>query len=249
MPWPDVGLRRISVNSFGFGGSNAHAILDDAYHTLEALYAVNGLHSSGMSDLVLPARSNGDNHSGVNEVKRLLDENDHGLTPDTNTKQRATIRGVALPVTNGATSSEIKSTEPSMISGTKSTSTDVTEPSLVNGSGPTLANGTGPTFGNDIEPTLTNGTESSLVNSTAPSLISSAEFSQTSSTEPSLIDGTEPTLINDAEPSLKNGPSSKTSGVDGTNGTNGTDASHYQLLVFSARDEPALKRVHQQYSN
>lgn len=35
LPWPTQGLRRISVNSFGFGGANAHIILDDAYHYLE----------------------------------------------------------------------------------------------------------------------------------------------------------------------------------------------------------------------
>lgn len=32
--WPSAGRRRISVNSFGFGGANAHVILDDAHHYL-----------------------------------------------------------------------------------------------------------------------------------------------------------------------------------------------------------------------
>ncbi|KAJ4859016.1 KR domain-containing protein [Trichoderma breve] len=32
MRWPGRGQRRISVNSFGFGGANAHVISDDAYH-------------------------------------------------------------------------------------------------------------------------------------------------------------------------------------------------------------------------
>jgi hypothetical protein len=35
-PWPTNGLRRASINSFGYGGSNAHVILDDAYNYLES---------------------------------------------------------------------------------------------------------------------------------------------------------------------------------------------------------------------
>ncbi|KAL7793746.1 putative polyketide synthase [Trichoderma ceciliae] len=31
MKWPNQGNRRISINSFGYGGTNAHVILDDAY--------------------------------------------------------------------------------------------------------------------------------------------------------------------------------------------------------------------------
>jgi acyl transferase domain-containing protein len=34
--WPADGLRRLSINSFGYGGTNAHCILDDAYHYLKA---------------------------------------------------------------------------------------------------------------------------------------------------------------------------------------------------------------------
>lgn len=34
--WPTEGLRRASINSFGFGGTNCHAIIDDAYHYLQS---------------------------------------------------------------------------------------------------------------------------------------------------------------------------------------------------------------------
>ncbi|RDL41700.1 Thiolase-like protein [Venustampulla echinocandica] len=34
VPWPTNGLRRASVNSFGFGGTNSHVVLDDAYNFL-----------------------------------------------------------------------------------------------------------------------------------------------------------------------------------------------------------------------
>ncbi|KAF2472400.1 uncharacterized protein BDR25DRAFT_341828 [Lindgomyces ingoldianus] len=36
IPWPMRGVRRASINSFGFGGTNAHVILDDAYHYLKS---------------------------------------------------------------------------------------------------------------------------------------------------------------------------------------------------------------------
>ncbi|KAI0169915.1 hypothetical protein GGR52DRAFT_592520 [Hypoxylon sp. FL1284] len=35
LAWPAEGLRRVSVNSFGFGGSNGHVVMDDAFHYLE----------------------------------------------------------------------------------------------------------------------------------------------------------------------------------------------------------------------
>nr|APX44009.1 polyketide synthase [Pestalotiopsis microspora] len=48
-PWPSSGLRRVSVSSYGFGGANAHAILDDAYHYLESR-GLGGFHNCTESD-------------------------------------------------------------------------------------------------------------------------------------------------------------------------------------------------------
>ncbi|KAH8429841.1 type I polyketide synthase [Aspergillus melleus] len=51
MPWPDSGLRRACVNSFGFGGSNAVVVLDDALHYLEER-GIDGLHrTTDMEDI------------------------------------------------------------------------------------------------------------------------------------------------------------------------------------------------------
>ncbi|KAL9088429.1 MAG: hypothetical protein Q9165_006153 [Trypethelium subeluteriae] len=52
-PWPAIGLRRASVNSFGFGGSNSHVIIDDACHFLQS----RGLQASHCTVDVPPSGS------------------------------------------------------------------------------------------------------------------------------------------------------------------------------------------------
>lgn len=59
--WPTAGQRRISVNSFGFGGANAHAILDDAYHYL-AERGLVGNHNTTVHE------SNSGTDSGVSSM-------------------------------------------------------------------------------------------------------------------------------------------------------------------------------------
>jgi acyl transferase domain-containing protein len=54
IPWPSQGLRRVSVNSFGIGGTKAHCILDDAYNYL------NGRHLAGAhcTTPIVPTKQN-----------------------------------------------------------------------------------------------------------------------------------------------------------------------------------------------
>lgn len=64
MPWPTPGLRRASINSFGFGGANAHIVLDDAYNYL-LLRKLQGRHITVTNPLAAGSRdmfTNGDLH-------------------------------------------------------------------------------------------------------------------------------------------------------------------------------------------
>ncbi|KAF2183646.1 hypothetical protein K469DRAFT_710445 [Zopfia rhizophila CBS 207.26] len=64
-PWPSKGLRRASVNSFGFGGTNAHAVLDDAYHFLRQRN-LEAPHPSKHTNI--PHESEMNENNGVNGI-------------------------------------------------------------------------------------------------------------------------------------------------------------------------------------
>ncbi|KAL7620421.1 hypothetical protein AAE478_009416 [Parahypoxylon ruwenzoriense] len=62
-PWPVEGLRRASVCSFGFGGTNAHCVLDDAESYLKSI-GIDGHFSQPLcisTDFTMATNGNGDN--------------------------------------------------------------------------------------------------------------------------------------------------------------------------------------------
>lgn len=83
--WPCKGLRRASVASFGFGGSNSHVVLDDAYHYM-AYRGINGTHyttsnqSTAANGFKVQQSSNGLSYSTPNGC--MLINGDHQSVHD-----------------------------------------------------------------------------------------------------------------------------------------------------------------------
>jgi acyl transferase domain-containing protein len=69
--WPTPGLRRTSINSFGYGGSNAHLVLDDAYHYLKG-HDLSGYHHC----TVVPSIENASVVNGATNLSKTGHPND-----------------------------------------------------------------------------------------------------------------------------------------------------------------------------
>ncbi|KAI9662566.1 MAG: Type I Iterative PKS [Bathelium mastoideum] len=77
--WPSKGLRRASINAFGYGGSNAHVILDDALHYMASL-GLTGNHRTVEYPIpvALDDAANGSNsahansHTSITAKKRIF---------------------------------------------------------------------------------------------------------------------------------------------------------------------------------
>lgn len=74
VPWPTKEFRRASINSFGFGESNCHCILDDAYNYLQ-LHNLEGRHLTIETLPSFPSQScpNIENSSKTNPSTESVD--------------------------------------------------------------------------------------------------------------------------------------------------------------------------------
>lgn len=78
IPWPLDGVRRASCNGFGFGGTNAHVIVDDAYHFLKE-HGLKGNHNCVVSDSEGSPQSAADSGVGMTPT---IDSEDEVQLPD-----------------------------------------------------------------------------------------------------------------------------------------------------------------------
>ncbi|KAI0115870.1 polyketide synthase [Nemania sp. FL0031] len=80
--WPQSGLRRMSINSFGVGGSNAHVVLDDALHFLRSYHLV-GHHRTVLVPVVPHSLSepNANGHNSDSSFIHINGNLTNGISP------------------------------------------------------------------------------------------------------------------------------------------------------------------------
>ncbi|GKT43550.1 highly reducing polyketide synthase azaB [Colletotrichum spaethianum] len=75
--WPQRGLRRMSINSFGVGGSNAHVVMDDAFHFLKQHRLVGNHRTEAIPNI--PRHLNGGLTNGNHRVNGFHRPSDSGV--------------------------------------------------------------------------------------------------------------------------------------------------------------------------
>ncbi|KAH8198332.1 hypothetical protein TruAng_007487 [Truncatella angustata] len=102
VPWPDLGIRRASINSFGYGGSNAHAIVESV-DTLLPGYRSQHQASTESSGIQALARQNGVSSPLVRTIKP---SHTNGNTNGLGRTMNGNMNGSADRHTNGTTNGD-----------------------------------------------------------------------------------------------------------------------------------------------
>ncbi|OAX79463.1 hypothetical protein ACJ72_06218 [Emergomyces africanus] len=135
IPWPKSGARRISVNSFGFGGTNAHCILDDAYHFLQE-QNLAGIHRTRKS---VPTKLE------INQISTSLRKIYQELQEPTNGNVKLnngeTINGTDGEISNGTNGEAVNGTNGEIMNGAKDVAMNETNGVVVNGTNGATVNG------------------------------------------------------------------------------------------------------------
>ncbi|KAF5020446.1 hypothetical protein F66182_7525 [Fusarium sp. NRRL 66182] len=114
-PWPVNGLRRASVNAFGYGGSNAHIIVDDALHYLKE-HGLTGRHRTVEFPQIndLPLSSDGINGTnghanGMNGHTNGVNGYSNGVDGQSNSSSLVTTVSDSAPKLVSGTASHARS--------------------------------------------------------------------------------------------------------------------------------------------
>ncbi|KAI8935085.1 hypothetical protein NX059_007680 [Plenodomus lindquistii] len=80
VPWPSSDIRRASVSSFGYGGSNAHVVLEDAFNYLRSRNLVGHHQSVGNAESTDNGQNGNNSHNqqAFNATRSILDHSANG---------------------------------------------------------------------------------------------------------------------------------------------------------------------------
>jgi acyl transferase domain-containing protein/SAM-dependent methyltransferase len=99
-PWPHPGLRRASINSFGYGGTNAHCVIDDAFNYLKGRGISGRMPKLAVASMVSSRRISEDSAIGLGgydqKIERMIVSHKATLVTLSTPDQAALLRLVKI---------------------------------------------------------------------------------------------------------------------------------------------------------